>query len=139
MAFDPVELHVFWSFTKQTLDSYARRVDEGKDLDAAITFARYVRNSRLAHILEAHQSDGFLEVDGKGLAQAANQLERAVQDRYRCPKAPITLNHAELEKINHKLDLLAGAVAHILPRSVASAPSSSAEVVPFPGKAVACA
>jgi len=104
------------------LDLHARRVSEGKDLQPAVEFARYVIWAVVGLCKATPQKDP-LTVDGHLLEHTARQLERAVTERYRTNNTQAAVSLTELEKLNHKLDLLAGQMARMVPPGTAQEPA----------------
>jgi len=112
--FDSVDLHWLYVQTVGQLNIYERRVREGKSLEAALDFAQFVIWSGLPKLMEAHSQPDPLKVDGAFLRYRANELQEIVRSNFKGEPVPV-VNLTELEKINHKLDLIAGRVAMIAP------------------------
>lgn len=111
---DSANLHILYRETMNRLAIHARRVSEGKDLQAAVEFARFVRFA-LAPICKANPARGPLPVDGYLLQHTASELENAVTERYRTNNQQPQIHMTELERINHKLELMAGQLARMIP------------------------
>jgi len=107
------EWHWFYTETSRRLDSFLQHVKEGRDLDGALQFARYVIWCRIDRLMAPHDCQGFLKVDSSLLVSKARILEQTVQDAYRTGKVAPDASLSVLEAINHKLDLLAGHVARV--------------------------
>jgi len=105
--------HWLWRETVNRLDSLQRRVNEGRDLDAAVEFARYILWSKLPDILKPHDCDGFLKVDSSFLRWKAEELQRCVTECYRLGKGAQRGEQTQLEAISRKLDLIAGQISKI--------------------------
>jgi len=102
------------------LESYSERVRSGRDFDAAIEFARFVLNSGILLVLRSHNQSGVHKVDSALLCHTATELQRMVCDAYRTGQATPRTKDAQLERIQHSLDLIAGHVAKLSPTSAAS-------------------
>jgi hypothetical protein len=82
-------------------------VKEGKGLEAALTYARYVMWSGLVELCDQHRSnDEFFPCDGRKLLKAAERLQRDVQDWYSGLRKEPEITFTDLGEINRKLDLL---------------------------------
>jgi hypothetical protein len=92
-----------------------RRVQEGKGLEAALEFARYVFWSGIIELCEEYPQEHPLKVDGAMMRWKCEELQRKVQDRYRLNDGKPHIERTELEEINRKLDLIAGHVAKFSP------------------------
>jgi hypothetical protein len=102
--------------TMNRLSSLQNRVNEGKDLDFALEFCRYVFWSGVIELLEYHASTASgLEVSGANLRTRVKQLQQDIQDRFRKSNTSPKIELSELEKINHKLDLIAGRISQFHP------------------------
>jgi hypothetical protein len=110
-AIHPATWHWLWKETVNRLDSLQERVNEGKDLTAALEFARYVLWSKVDEILKPHDCDGFLKVDASLMRWKAEELQRAVHECYRTGKSLPEGSLTQLAGISHKLDLIAGRIA----------------------------
>jgi len=117
--------------TARVLDVYEGRVREGKDLAAALEFARYLQWSGLIKMFKAHANDetGMFKVDGAFLQWKIEELQRMVRDRYRKGDSEPHITETQLEAINRKLDLLAGHIAQTTPERV-PAPVVELKVLP---------
>lgn len=114
MSLDRVQLHVLYRDTKSRLNSFSAAVREGRHLDEAASFARFVIWS-IAPLLIANPQPEPLPCDGNLLRSVAQSLLAEVQERWRTNDEQPKLELSELEAINRKLDLLAGHVARISP------------------------
>jgi hypothetical protein len=117
----------YWLFneTRNKLDSLAARVREGKDLDAALEFSRYVTNSRLCDLLDENAAKGPLPCNGKVIRRKAESLTQKVQLRFATRDTKPHVEISELEEINRKLGELSAAV---------SGHSTRGQVVAFSGE-----
>lgn len=105
--------HWLWKETVARLTLYQHAVNEGKDLDAALAFARYVIWSKLVDVLKPHDCEGFLKVDSAFLQWKAEELQRSVQDVYLAGKSAPQGDQSHLEAISRKLDAIAGRLAQV--------------------------
>jgi len=108
-----VDLHVLCRETRTRLDAYSRAVQECKSLDAALDFCRFVTWSGLVQILKAHSNTGVLPIDGSHIEWKVRELQRQIQERYVSGDVKPQVDVAELERINYKLDLIAGQLSHL--------------------------
>lgn len=103
--------HWLYKETVNRLDRYQALVNEGRELEAALQFARFIIWSRLDRLMAPHDCEGALKVDSSLMLWKARELERTICEAYRSGKACPTPSQSVLEAIHHKLDLLAGYVA----------------------------
>jgi len=97
-----------------TLAIHARRVREGKDLMAALDFARYVMRSGIVTLLNEQG------MDGAKLRWMADQLAREVQERFVTNDTSPQLKDEDFRTLHDKLDLIAGFVSRLAPATVAA-------------------
>lgn len=110
---EPHKVHWLWKETMARLERLHKRVCEGKHVDEASEFARWLRFSGLLDIFRMFKAGEPLEVD-------ATKVEKLITDTlFECeqfwkrnPRGPYVAL-SELESINHKLDLLAGRIAQM--------------------------
>jgi len=110
---DGVQAYKLWRETHFMLTRYERRAREGKDLDAGLEFARYVIWSGVVNVVNASAHLSPIAIDAAHLQWKAEELQRTVQGWYRSGKAQPQIAMAEVEAINHKLDLIAGRIARL--------------------------
>jgi hypothetical protein len=133
IKFDVVWLHCLWRETDNRLNTYAGRVREGVEVLPAADFPRWVQSSGLIELLEANPVDVPLCVDGKGIRAKVKQLIYDCGEWFRLheasniPRDPL-VPRCELERITHKLDLLAAYVAQLSPSSVETVASVKPEL-----------
>lgn len=95
------------------LDGYVR---EGKYLEEALQFARFVLWSGVVDLCNYYAtSEAGFKVSGANLQTRAKQLQTEVQDRYLKTGKGISIEFTELQKVNHKLDLIAGKISQLSP------------------------
>jgi hypothetical protein len=123
------EWHILWRETNSRLDALSRSVAECKNLDGALDFARWLQFSGLVKFFKYHAHDfqhpqsGHFQVDGALIETKIAQLIRDIQDRYRTGDVQPHISAADLERINYKLDLIAGQLSYLpLPKVDISAP-----------------
>jgi len=105
----------------QTLRIYDRRMREGKELMAALDFARYVLRSGIPNLLNEYG------LDGAKLRWLAQEIVDEVQDRFRRNDTGANLHGSEVATIDHKLDLIAGQLSRLV-----ASPSLSVRELPAP-------
>jgi hypothetical protein len=103
-----LELYVLYRETKSQVESFLAPVSECKQLESAICFCRYVRWSGLLKLFKTNPQPHPLPVDGYLLESVINELESEVLRRYQTGDVKPRIDAAQLERINHKLDLIAG-------------------------------
>jgi hypothetical protein len=110
-TFDETDLHFFWRSVKARLETLDKRVREGKEVEEASDFARWVQWSGLVKLFESFPQ-------GEPFAVSAAEILRLVGEvLFDCemwwkknPRGPWVAK-SELEAVNHKLDLIAGQLA----------------------------
>jgi len=110
---DTVTLSLIHSRTLHSLEAYAARVAENKDVTAAVDFARYILNSGIPKLLEAHPRTEYPPIDGALLRWKAEELERACTERFRSRDSKPHFELCQLQAINDKLNLIAGYVSRL--------------------------
>ena len=116
-----VDAHWFWKEAINRLESLRLRVKEGRDLDPALDFCRFILWSHIDKLLLPYQCDGELKVDVAYLRWKAEDLQREVQILYSTGKAAADANRGTMEAILHRLDLIAGHVAKFAPPATETA------------------
>jgi hypothetical protein len=111
MPFSGSKMHWLYNETNTRLVSLAARVKEGKDLEFAVEFGRYVLNSGLCDLLDAHASKGPLPCDGKTMRTKAEKLCAKVLLRFETRDTKPHIEISDLVEINRKLDGLSAAVS----------------------------
>ena len=112
---DIAQLHWIWLETSQKLESYRRRVQEGRDIDAAVEFAKFVFWSGIPKLMEANPHPAPLLVDGALLRSKAQELIELCNERYRTRNLDPMLSAKEFKSLHEKIDLLAGYVSQLVP------------------------
>jgi len=94
------------------LERHEKLAREGKALEDAIAFARFVQWSCIVPILKAYPSERP-KIDGAHLQWRAEELERTCQSFWLGNGTVPAVQLAELEAIHDKLDLIAGHIAKL--------------------------
>ena len=86
------------------------------ELEPALNFCRYVLWSGLIELCNQNScSDTGLEISGANLQTRAKDLQESIQLRFVKNNKGLDIRPTELEKINHKLDLIAGRISQLSP------------------------
>jgi hypothetical protein len=118
VAFDKTDISDLAWWYKETitqLNFYDKRVRECQDLEAARRFANYVTWSGMVKLCKRYSQDVPVKIDGAHLEWKAKELEQRVQDLWRTGKVKQDISETQLEQINHKMDLMAGRLAQLMP------------------------
>jgi hypothetical protein len=111
-----VTAYKIYSETMSTLAWLDGHVREGKLLNEALNFCRFVLWCGVIDLCNFHAThESPLKVSGANLHTRAKQLQSDVQDRFRKNNLRPEIEMSELEKLNRKLDLIAGRLSHISP------------------------
>jgi len=110
MHTDTVKLHRVWSETTRFIETIHREVREGKSVMEWSRFGRWLRFSGVLEILEANPQEFPVEVNGKALRVAVEDLLSDCGEKFRTGKADPTYAQSDIAEINRKLDLIAGAL-----------------------------
>jgi hypothetical protein len=132
VTFNETELYWLWRETMNRLESYTKRVKEGRDVSAAHDFAGYVRWSGLVKLCKDNPQASPLPVDGHLLQGAAENLHALCTEFYKNQGRPKGLATSELHSLHEKLDLLAGHVSRLTAAPgvlVAQMPTEAPEAV----------
>lgn len=112
MISEPVILSRIYSETVRQLDLLAQRVREGRDIEAASNFARWLSFSGICLLLERYpnqvQSHHPLKVDGSFLRWKCEQLIQACNERFRTNSLNPSFEKNEFESMHEKIDRMAG-------------------------------
>lgn len=109
------DAHWFWKQSINRLESLRKRVVEGRDLEQALEFSRYILWCRIDKLLVDYKSDGELKVDMPFLRWKAEELQRQVLALYGAGKVRENGNQSAMEAILHRLDIIAAHVATLSP------------------------
>lgn len=118
-AFDHVAAHVLFKHTRNRLHTLLCRVCEGKCVDEASEFARWVRMSGVLDVLRAFEFQSEIPGDLVVLPEAVDKLCGEIifeceQFWKRNPRGP-WVSLSELEAVNRKLDRIAAQVNRLSP------------------------
>ena len=112
---EPHKAHWLWKETYRRLETLGKRAREGKCVDEASEFARWLSFSGLIPLFKAYAAPDPLEVSHTKLERLIGDvLFECEQHWKRNPRGP-WVSKSELESINQKLDLLAGRLAQLSP------------------------
>ena len=126
--------------TIRRLDVLSLRVQEGKDVQGASEFCRWLDFSGIPRLLEANanKETGLLKVDGAFLRWRCNELQERCNDYLQRGQADLTFSaaylqtmHEKLESTNRKIDLVAGYLSKlsVAPSVVTNSPSVESEPI----------
>jgi len=79
---NPVQAHRLWSETDRRVDSLLKQVAEGRGVDEASNFARWIEFSGILQLLKDCSVELPLRVDGHGLHQKITSLNNACGEWY---------------------------------------------------------
>lgn len=120
-AFDQVAAHTLFTHTRNRLHTLFCRVCEGKCVDEASEFARWVRYCGILNFLRPFESSGSLPVTVAALEKLCGEITWECEQFWkRNPRGP-WVSLSELEAINAKLDRLAFQFAQFAPPPVETA------------------
>jgi hypothetical protein len=136
MDMEKVVLHRIWSETIGRLDSFRRRVAEGRDVMAASEFARWVFFSGLIGLFKENAQDGFFRVDGALIQSKCEQLIESCNERFRSNDVSPHFDSAEFKSLHEKVDCIAGYLSKLVVgqeagRSVCDTVATPATPLPF--------
>jgi hypothetical protein len=126
VRFDDADLHALWAATVARLRTLDNRVREGKCVEEASEFARWVASSGLLRLLQGRDTgelvQGGLKVSGDELKELISSISSDCEAYWNNhPRGP-WVSLSELESISLKLDRIAARVA-------LSAPAEPAQTV----------
>ena len=112
MENDTAILARIYGQTVNQLDAFSKRVQEGRDVEAASDFARWLSFSGILMLLERYpnqvQSNHPLKVDGSFLRWKCEQLVEACNERFRTNSLNPAFAKKEFESMHEKIDRVAG-------------------------------
>jgi len=112
---EPHKLHWLYQETVNRLRTLDARAREGKSVDEASEFARWVRFSGLLWLFEAFKAPPPLEVSPDTVKRLISEVSADCEAHWKNePRGP-WVSRSELESINQKLDLMAGQLAKLSP------------------------
>lgn len=104
-----------WRETSNRIESLDTAVQEGKKLEEALNFCRFVFWSGLLQLFRENPQPAPLKVDGPFLEWRLKELQQKVQDRYRLNDGQPHIDETQLSAINRKLDVIAAHVSKLSP------------------------
>lgn len=113
--FDDSNMHWLWRETVSKLEVYRQRVRERQDVQAASEFARWVQFSGLIKLFTNSAQPEPRRVDGPFLEKLVKDVLWDCGEAFRKQGTPFSLNVSQAERINAKLDLIAGQLSKISP------------------------
>lgn len=104
-------LHILWSETFNRMESLARSVHEGRAVDEASNFARWLRFSGLLELLQSHPQPFPLKVDGAALAKLTASVVDACGVIYKGGRMPVNPSQSRIDELNDKVDVILSHIA----------------------------
>ena len=123
MQSEPTNLWRIYSETMSRLDKFDRCVQEGKALEQALDFARWLFFSGIITLCEMNPQPFPLKVDGSMLRWKCEDLQRKVQERFRLNDTSPRVSKTEMDTLHDKLDKIAGFLSRFPQPAVAVNPS----------------
>jgi hypothetical protein len=114
------------------LERFDRSVQEGKCLEEALDFTRWLFFSGILTLLEANPQPQPLKVDGSMLRWKCGDVQRKVQERFRLNDSAPHVSATELQTLHDKLDTIAGFLSRF-PQPVASTGAHEMQFAVIPG------
>lgn len=129
MNSDLTTLGKIYSETAQRLDLLARRVAEGRDVDAAAEFCKWLGFSGILRLLEmnTNQETRPFKIDGANLRWKCEELLAACMKHYRTNDNNPSFERDEFLSLHEKIDRMAGYLSRL---SVAPAVAVNPPLVP---------
>jgi hypothetical protein len=122
------KLHWLWKETVSRLRRLDARAREGKFVDEASEFARWVKFSGLLLVFKAFEAPPPLEVSPKEVERLITEILFDCEAHWKNePRGP-WVEKSELESINHKLDLVASQLSKLSPPVTETA--SAVQILP---------
>lgn len=117
MELDAVTLFTIARETSSRIETLHARAREGKDIQAAKDFASYVQWSGLLKLIQVQTANlpEALKFDGELLAWKHKELLSTVHSQSKTLSKVVSIEYAQLEAVNHKLDLIAAHVSKLSP------------------------
>jgi len=126
-----VQIHVLWRETNTRLDSLARSVREGKCVDEASNFCRWLRFTGILQLLKENPRPFPLIVDGQSLYQKVEDVLFECGEFYKVGKGRQPLPRyaeSDMAEVVSRLDSLARRMDEISPPSSETATAVSASL-----------
>jgi hypothetical protein len=103
---DGFTLHWLWKETYNRLSTLERAVAEGRAVDEASNFGRWLVFSDLYDIFNAHPQAHPMEVDGLKIRELGDRVVAACGKIYRGGKTPRNPSQSTVDEINSKMDVI---------------------------------
>jgi hypothetical protein len=108
-------MHWLWKETYNRLERFDRLVQEGRGMDEALGFVRYLKGSGLLKLFNVTFQESPLKVDGPLIHWRCNELEQSILRRYSTGDLQGRIEPKDLQTLHEKLDTLAGYVSKLVP------------------------
>jgi hypothetical protein len=105
---DEVLLHRLWAESSRVVEQLSRLVAQGKSVDAASLFGRWLVFSGVLEMCERNPQVGLVEVRGRELRLGVEALVFECGELYRTGKANPRYAETDIAEINRKLDFVLG-------------------------------
>jgi len=131
VTLDSVQLHALWRETDTRLDSLARSVREGKCVDEASNFCRWLRFSGVLQLLEQNPKPFPLVVNGTELRRKVEDVLFDCGEHYKHGKGKLPLpryEESDMASVMARLDLISKRLDQISPPSSKTADAVSASL-----------
>jgi len=126
-----INLWRIYSETMNRLDRFDRCVQEGRSLEEALDFTRWLFFSGIITLCEMNPQPHPLKVDGALLRWKCSDVQRKVQERFRLNDLAPHVGASELQTLHDKLDTIAGFLSRF-PQPAAAAGSLNLDESPRP-------
>lgn len=124
-----VQLHVLWRETDNRLVSLARSVREGKSVDEASNFCRWLRFTGLIELLEQNENPLPLIVSGRELRRKVEDILFDCGECYKGGKPPLPrYSESDMASVMARLDTITDRLNEISPPSSGTANEVSASL-----------
>jgi hypothetical protein len=113
LNFDEVDMYNLWSFTKLALESDLRRAGEGRDVLAALDFARYLRNSGILKLLLNNPQPPPLPVDGALIEKLIQDIIWDGGEMLRGGKVKAKYEQSDIVELHRKVNVIGSYLGHL--------------------------
>jgi len=113
-VFDDFDLHKLWEETKLELLACQQRAREGVFVDEASGFARWVQFSGLLDLFKVYPQTGILEVSEPVLRTLVTDVLFECDCFWKKEGGGPWVARSEVEKLNHKLDVVMAQLGRVL-------------------------
>jgi len=128
---DNVTLHWLWKETISKLESLARAVHDGRAVDEASSFSRWLNFSGLIKIFDAYPQPAPLTVDGGAVQRLVDQVIASCGQVYRGGKMPVNPSTSRIDELNEKVDRILSHIAKPIPPQDASTQRAGQAAIAF--------